>query len=412
MEVKDMDSEQFNFQYCLEGNILLNSCSLKDIIKAFKYILRPLFEQLVTATLLYYADRYKENGYLNKMLDFSELIWKSSQGYRLTIIHTIFGKIKVPQLQIQDKETGKKHFITRLLLDIEPRKRIPQCTKEAWALTGALAPYRVAVKIISIFSGFKPTLTNILRSVRSVGKAITFAVDPTESNIFEADGTGVPIVKAGKRGKELKFLAQRKKTGGIHIAGINLDKYKRGWKKLFSSIKECIKTFREVIIITDGDTSILKGLADKVNIVIQRCLWHIPHQVKFTLWEDKIKKKSDIWVHVLSEILDICRIRKIADEKDEHILDKIIKKKLKKFDKLIAYCRKKELEHTAVFLQNCRGDLFSGVSRKIKGGTTSLIERVMRTINQRINVGVWGHDGALCVAKIRAAYYYNGFDIE
>ena len=407
-----MDSEQFNFQYCVTVNITLNNSSLKDIVKAFKDIIRPLFEQLVTASLLYFANRYKESGYLNKMLGFSDIIWKSSKGFRLTTIHTIFGKIKVPQIQIQDKQTGKKHYITRLLLGIEPRKRIPKCTKEAWGLTGALAPYRVAAKIISIFSGFKPTLTNILRSVRSVGKEITLEVDPTESNVFEADGTGVPIVKTGKRGKELKFLAQRKKTRGIHIAGINLDNYKRGWDKLFSSIKECIKTFREVIIITDGDTSILKGLTDRVNIILQRCLWHIPHQVKYTLWEDKVKRKSYIWIHVLSEILEICRIRKIADEKDENILNNIIKKKLKKFDKLITYCQEEELDHTAVFLQNCRRDLFSGVSRKIKGGTISLIERVMRTINQRINVGVWGHDGALCVAKIRAAYYYNGFDIE
>ena len=407
-----MNSETLELQFSVTMNLAVTGCTLKELVKAFKNVIGQLFQIIVTEALLYFATRYKENGYLSEILGSSDIIWKSSKGYKLTTIHTIFGKIKVPQIQIQDKQTGKKRYITRILLGIEPRKRIPKCTKEAWALTGALAPYRVATKIISIFSGFKPTLTNILRSVRSVGKEISFDVDPTESNIFEADGTGVPIVNTGKRGKELKILAQRKKMFGIRIAGINLDNYKQGWDKIFSPIKERIKALREVIIITDGDTSILKGIGDRVNIILQRCLWHIPHEVKYTLWEDKVQRKSDVWIKVLSEILDICRIRRIADEKDENILDNIIKMKLEKLDKLISYCRKEELKHTAVFLHNCRRDLFSGVSRKIKGGTTSLIERVMRTINQRINVGVWGHDGALSVAKIRAAYYYNGFDIE
>jgi len=407
-----MNSETLALKFSITINLTVTGCTLKELVKSFKNVIGQLFQVIVTEALLYFATRYKENGYLSQILGYSDIIWKSSKGSRLTTIHTIFGKIKLPQLQIQDRETGKKRYITRILLGIEPRKRIPKCTKEAWALTGALAPYRVATKIISIFSGFKPTLTNILRSVRSVGKEISFDVDPTESNVFEADGTGVPIVKTGKRGKELKILAQRKKTWGIRIAGINLDKYKMGWDKIFEPIKDHLKELGQIVLITDGDTSILKGLGDKVKVILQRCLWHIPHEVKYTLWEDKVKNKSDRWVQVLSEILEICRIRRIADEDDENILNNIINNKLEKLNELIEYCQQEQLEHTAVFLQNSFNDLFSGISQKIKGGTTSLIERVMRTLNQRINVGVWGHDGALCVAKIRAAYYYNGFDIE
>jgi len=407
-----MNSETFDVEFCVPIKLTLSGCTLKEIIRSFKNAIGQVFQSLVTQALLYYASRYKENGYLSELFGSSEIIWKSSKGFRLTTIHTIFGKIRVPQLQIKDKKTGKKHYLTRFLLGIEPRKRIPRCTKEAWALTGALAPYRVAAKIISIFSGFKPTLMNIFRAVRSVGQEIWFAVDPTESNVFEADGTGVPILRTGKRGQELKILAQRKKTRGIRIAGIHLDQYKKGWGKLFSAIKEQITALGKVIIVTDGDVSILQGLGKRVSVIIQRCLWHITHEVKYTLWRDKVKRKSAIWIKVVSEILDICCIHRITDEKDETVLNRIITMKLQKVNKLIEYCQQEKLKHTATFLENCRGDLFSGVRRKIKGGTTSLIERVMRTINQRINVGVWGHDGALCVAKIRAAYYYNGFDIE
>jgi hypothetical protein len=42
--------------------------------------------------------------------------------------------------------------------------------------------------------------------------------------------------------------------------------------------------------------------------------------------------------------------------------------------------------------------------------TTSKVERVVRTVNMRANVSKRSKSGALNVAKLRLAYYYNGFD--
>ena len=50
--------------------------------------------------------------------------------------------------------------------------------------------------------------------------------------------------------------------------------------------------------------------------------------------------------------------------------------------------------------------------KKLNGKTTSLVERVMRTVNMRINVGKWSSAGALNALKIRLAYYYNDYDIK
>jgi hypothetical protein len=38
------------------------------------------------------------------------------------------------------------------------------------------------------------------------------------------------------------------------------------------------------------------------------------------------------------------------------------------------------------------------------------VERLMKTVNMRINVGKWSDSGSLNAVKIRLAYYYNGFD--
>jgi hypothetical protein len=79
---------------------------------------------------------------------------------------------------------------------------------------------------------------------------------------------------------------------------------------------EVFKGFRRrFLLITDGDTSILDGLKDKVKIIVQRCLWHIPYQAKYVLWRDKVKHKSAEWLFVIAELMEICSIRPLVNDK-------------------------------------------------------------------------------------------------
>ncbi|UJS22286.1 MAG: hypothetical protein L3J18_08225 [Candidatus Brocadia sp.] len=54
--------------------------------------------------------------------------------------------------------------------------------------------------------------------------------------------------------------------------------------------------------------------------------------------------------------------------------------------------------------------MFTAIEKRLNGKTTSKVERVMRTVNLRVNVSKWSVTGALNVTKIRLAYYYNSFD--
>ena len=54
--------------------------------------------------------------------------------------------------------------------------------------------------------------------------------------------------------------------------------------------------------------------------------------------------------------------------------------------------------------------MFTGLSSRLKGLTTSKVERVMKTVNMRIKMGKWSPTGALNAIKVRLAHYYNGFD--
>jgi hypothetical protein len=248
--------------------------------------------------------------------------------------------------------------------------------------------------------------------VQKTASDIEFNIDPAEEAVGEADGTGTPIVGIKQRGQEMKVFVQHKKYGGVRIAGLSIGKYDQGWDKLFEPLIPNLKKFKKFLLITDGDDSILKSIKDIVQIKFQRCLWHIPHQLKYVLWKDKVLHKGDEWLYALGEILSICTIKSIQDENRTAIIEKIILSKEKQLDVLIEYCKNKGWKNCSVYLQNAKSDMFTCIRNRLNGKTTSHAERVMKTINYRINVGKWSPAGALNVNKIRLAYYYNGFDVE
>jgi hypothetical protein len=99
--------------------------------------------------------------------------------------------------------------------------------------------------------------------------------------------------------------------------------------------------FKKFLLVTDGDTSILEDLKGKVEIIFQRCLWHIPHQLK-------VERKTKDWLYTLAEVLEICAIRPLVD--CEETLKAMVASKQKRLQKLIKHCRAKGYEHTITYL--------------------------------------------------------------
>ncbi|MEA2041352.1 MAG: hypothetical protein U9N85_02205, partial [Bacteroidota bacterium] len=393
----------------LEYTFEIENCNMNTLTALLKKFQKKVIAEIITQVLFAFAIHYmkeKKKPFECKCGNCYDFIWKTKNA-KLTEIRTIFCKIFLPQMQVKCKVCGKKMFITRKLLEIAPRHKMSEMTEKAFAIMGSLTTFRVSEKIVGLF-GVKLNKMAIWRCVQREGERIKFDIDPDESNIFEADGTGIPIWNIKKRGKELKVFIQRKIAGSIRIAGLTLGNYHGNWDELFQPLLAQLKEFKEVLLITDGDTSILKGL-DNVNIFIQRCLWHIPHQAMFTMWEDDIERKSEIWYYILAKLYNITALPRMGYDKLN--VEKIIKLKLKSLDKLIAYCKKNKYMKTATYLTNARPDMFTAFEKKMNGKTTSLVERVMRTVNLRINVGKWSVNGALNMLKIRLSYYYNEYDV-
>ena len=192
------------------------------------------------------------------------------------------------------------------------------------------------------------------------------------------------------------------------MAGLDIGNYNGSWDKLFGKSIKVFRKFSQFLLITDGDTSILDSLKGKVKVLVQRCLWHIPYQAKYVLWQDGLKSKGKEWLQVMSELMEVCAIRPLVD--CQKTIEKMIESKRKRLDAVIQYGLSKGYAHTASYLENARPDMFTAIEKRLNGRTTSKVERVMRTVNLRVNVSKWSVTGALNVTKIRLAYYYNGFD--
>jgi hypothetical protein len=398
--------------FSIEYGFELKDCKLDTIICLFTKLLPMILADLFNTILLVFADdamdQESKTFCCEKCGNTEEFSWKTRHG-KPTVFQTIFGKINVDQLQVTCKKCQKRMFITRHLLGLNKRVVTSSRTKRMLALIGALTPYRVAEKITGMF-GIKLGRMAIWRCVQKEGSKIEFGLDSEELPAGEADGTGVPTIGVKKRGRELKVFVQKKKGGGIRVAGLSIGNYDSGWDKLFKPLLKQFEDFKQFLLVTDGDTNILKGLGGKVKIIFQRCLWHIPHQLKYCLWQDNVKHKSTEWLNVISEAVQICTVK--HGHECEDVLAKIINDKKLQLQNLIDFCIKNEYSKCARYLKNAAPDMFSSIEEKLNGKTTSLVERVMKTVNFRINVGKWSEKGALNVNKIRLGYYYNDYDVQ
>ena len=396
----------FSFDYSMD----LPDCNHATIVCAFTQLLPMILGDLFQCVLVRFADEVMKasvkpfccSGCGNDR-NFS---WKTHHG-KPTSLRTIFALLTIRQLQVKCRCCDRKMFITRKLLGLEARVTTPPQTRKRLALLGSLTTFRVAEKITGMF-GLKLCRMSIWRSVQREAEALEFGLDPGEKAEGEADGTGIPIKGIKKRGRELKVFIQKRIEGGCRIAGLAIGRYESDWDKLFKPILPDFSVFKEFLLVTDGDTSILKGLGDKVKVIVQRCLWHIPHQLKYCLWQDEVKHKSEAWKKVLTDAILVCTLPRPPDE--EALISNIIEDKRKALNRLIEHCRKNGYDRCATYLTNAASDMFNAFEKKLHGKTTSLAERVMRIVNFRINVGKWTERGALNVNKIRLAHYYNGYD--
>ncbi|NCP84141.1 MAG: hypothetical protein GW823_04440 [Bacteroidetes bacterium] len=386
-------------------DIEVDNCNLKELTISFLIALRLLFESFVKQALMHYYYGSLSSGTLSKQLQTKKIVQKSHN--TLTKIKTIFGDIWIPQIQVRIYQDNKEkqRSITRLLLGVEPRYQIPGFMKELLGLLASLTTYRVSHKIVGMFSGFNCSLMSIWHSVQWLGKQINLSLLSKDGiNEFEADGTGITTRGSGKRGSELKVVYQRNKKGKLHLVGIAIGKYKEAsnWlQAMGGAIEEGIKQFGKLVLASDCDSSITEtALQCDDKVILQRDLWHVFHQMKYYLWQDKVEKT--IRNNIISLVYKLMLIKEQFS----------VEHRLRLVGIVINSLIQNGYTHTATYLKTCTENFYTYQEENNTNIYTSKTERSMRTVNARINVGVWSDNGALNVTKIRLSFYYNGIGMS
>jgi len=386
----------------------LPNCKLDTLMGAFLKLLQMFLKDFLMHCVGEFANHYMTlpvKPFSCSCGNSANFGWKTHNAGE-TEIDTPYGPVKLLQFQLRCGGCGKRIYVLRQMLGLEKRERTGGSTKKVIALLGSLTSFRVSEKIMDMF-GAGLSRMKIWRCVQSVGGKIVFGVSENDKGVFEADGTGVPVQGIKNRGRELKVVVQHKKGGGVRVAGLDIGKYGGGWEGIFAPLKDSLASFKKrVLLITDGDTSILDGLG--VKVLFQRCLWHIPYQMKYFLWKDAVKRKSELWFEVLGAVFDAASVRSLICDKDE--IKAVVAEKRRKIGLLLERMEKKGLRHSHTCLKNALPDMFTALEKRFEGRTSSRAERVMKTVNMRVNVGKWSETGALNVSKVRLAHYYNDFD--
>lgn len=380
--------------------IKVDNCNFRLLTLAFLKSLGDLFSQFVSTVLLYYFEYYYENNRLPSMLGVEAVARKTTN--ERTKFKTLLGVIEVPQIELRVRNKNGKWVqmsITRRLLGISSNYQIPDFMKDLMGWIGSVSTFRVGLNTIEALTNFKCSLTTLWQSAKYYAKKIKLSLHADGINEYEADGTGIPTTNSGKRGSELKKVFQRTKEGKLHLVGISIGAYKsvEDWRTAFgNAIKQGAKIFKTIILASDGDTSIIDTAKELfAGIKIQKDKWHVFHQLKYYLWQDGLKKegKNSIIAHFF---------------KISMLFKRSVKERSKRIERYIFLLDAMGYKHTATYLKTAMEGFYTNETEGNKNIYTSKTERSMRTTNQRINVGLWSESGALAVAKIRLAYYYNG----
>ena len=150
--------------------------TLKAITQAYiqvsRMLLSDFFQTVVKRFAEYFMELKTKPFYCGLCGNREEFIWKTREG-KLTEVLTLFGMVRLSQLQVKCKRCGYKMYIVRKLLGVEPKVKVPRETVRKLGLLGALTSYRVAQKIVGMFGWVLDRMT-IWRSVQRVGKEIRF----------------------------------------------------------------------------------------------------------------------------------------------------------------------------------------------------------------------------------------------
>lgn len=229
-----------------------------------------------------------------------------------------------------------------------------------------------------------------------------------------ADGTGYKRQGAETTRGELRLMmGVRGSPRKLVPLGVWADKT---WEDIDAEVLAKKPDVLPPVVAIDGERGqdVLGNLAQD----IQRCQWHVPHQLGFALWNDGLKKPArDPHLSNLAGIIKIDlpqgQYRGIAEELRDQVRGQLLEGR-QAMDGLVRSFQHKGYQAAASYLRNASEHTFTVVEKWLELGymppkAISLLERVMREMGRRIKkIGAsWKDTGVLAVARVLMTRIYD-----
>lgn len=230
-----------------------------------------------------------------------------------------------------------------------------------------------------------------------------------------ADGTGYKRQRAeSTRGQLQLMMGVKGSPRRLVPLGVWADK---SWEQIDQEVlaRKPEDIFPPVVAI-DGEAGqeVLGNLAQD----IQRCQWHVPHQLGFALWKDGLRKPArqphiDELAGVIKIDLPEGDYKSVPREMREQIGGQLLESR-ESMSALVKSFQEKGYLSAANYLRNASEHTFTVVEKWLELGymapkAISLLERVMREMGRRIKkIGAsWKDKGVLAVARVLMTRIYD-----
>lgn len=315
------------------------------------------------------------------------------RGSRARQLKTSTGSLRFSLRQLTCRDCRRTWSPFAGMLGLAPRQRVAQELLRKLVECVTELPYGKTCRQAAAWLGATLSPKTLHAYVQELGSRVRFTPAPPTA-VVQADGTKVPAGRS-ERGMDVRFsfqiLGRHEENGRTavqkRIAGWGVGP--GGWNK---ALPPGIAT---EVIVTDREKGLPELLAKRFpTLRHQHCEWHLGHTMNHLLYLDGVKvAERKPWKEALGKIL---WGRTITNRRERYEA---------LCDQLPCYPK------THTMLVDARANVLFDVPSPER--TTSVMEREMREINRRSDVGVrWSKRGIDNLLRLRAAKRINKDDFE
>lgn len=340
------------------------------------------------------------------------------RGKRERRLQTSMGEIQFKIQQVECCNCGRVYRPLGEWLGLRPRERITEELLEKAIKVAIHTSYRVASETTKEFTDEKVSGRRIQKAIIKEAEKIKKEqkeAPPEEYAIMLKDSTKANTGKT-KRGEDINIVYGIK--GKVVKVNKETGEIKRSW--LIGDILQvavgkdrtlCSIQHRTGNVMTDGDAAIkkvAKKMRMKGEVILHRCNWHLSRMLGFALYHDGLRTKAErkTYVRALASII-----------KYSH------NNYRKYYRQLIEECGNKGYQKAVTYLKNAEYEFYNTkqnavrLETRLMDGTkvepttllaNSPVERVMREVNRRADIGVrWSSKGLEAMTTTRLHFLYQ-----